>query len=84
MEANLFTDDWPDYTTVVSQEFAPRLSRVADIRFHSKRADQVMQVLNEAGLLKKTGNWQGIFCKKKKMEILHVMSCHAGLVGRGV
>ena len=66
MEANLFTDDWPDYTTVVSQEFAPRLSRVADIRFHSKRADQVMQVLNETGLLKKTGNWQGIFCKKKK------------------
>ena len=28
MEANLFTDGWPDFTTVVSQEFVPRLSEV--------------------------------------------------------
>ena len=28
MDANLFTDDWPDWTTVVSQEFAPKLSQV--------------------------------------------------------
>lgn len=29
MEANLFTDDWPDFTTVISQEFKPRLSEVS-------------------------------------------------------
>jgi hypothetical protein len=28
MEANLFTDEWPNYTTVISQEIAPRLSEV--------------------------------------------------------
>ena len=28
MDANLFTDDW-DYTTVISQEFVPRLSQVS-------------------------------------------------------
>jgi hypothetical protein len=28
MEANLFTDEWPNYTTVISQEITPRLSEV--------------------------------------------------------
>ena len=28
MEANIFVDNWPNYTTVVSQEFTPRLSEV--------------------------------------------------------
>ena len=28
MDANIFADDWPNFTTVVSQEFSPRLSRV--------------------------------------------------------
>jgi hypothetical protein len=28
MEANLFTDEWPNYTTVISQELAPRISEV--------------------------------------------------------
>ena len=63
MEAKLFTDSWPDFTTVVSQEFVPKLSTVADLRFHSKRADKVLQVLNAAELLKKMGNWQVIYCK---------------------
>lgn len=63
MEANFFTDDWPNFTTVVSQEFAPKFSTTADLRFHSKRADKVMQVLNAARLLKNTGSWQVIYCK---------------------
>ncbi len=65
MEANFFTDDWPNFTTVISQEFAPKLSNVADLRFHSKRADKVMQVLNAAKLLE-IGNWQVIHCKFTK------------------
>ena len=28
MEANFYTDEWPDFTTVISQESAPRLSEV--------------------------------------------------------
>ena len=28
MEANLFVDQWPDFNTVISQEFIPRLSEV--------------------------------------------------------
>jgi hypothetical protein len=31
MEANLFTDEWPNYTTVISQELAPRLSEVINL-----------------------------------------------------
>lgn len=28
MKANIYTDEWPKYTTVISQEFTPRLSEV--------------------------------------------------------
>ena len=28
MEAKLYTDEWPEFTTVISQEFAPRVSEV--------------------------------------------------------
>ena len=65
MDANLFTDNWPDYTTVVSQEFAPRLSVRADIRIHSKikKVDRVMQVINSANLLPSNVEWQGILCE---------------------
>ena len=28
MEANFYTDEWPNFSTIISQEFAPRLSRV--------------------------------------------------------
>lgn len=63
MDANLFTDVWPDYTTVVSQEFAPRLSQIADIRIHSKKVDSVMQVINAAELLPSIVEWQLIVCE---------------------
>ncbi len=63
MEANFFTDDWPNFTTVVSQEFPPKLSNVADLRFHSKNADKVMDVFNAVELLKEVGNWQAIYCR---------------------
>ena len=65
MDANLFTDNWPNYTTVVSQEFAPRLSQRADIRIHSKikKVDQVMQVINGAELLPSNVEWQLILCE---------------------
>ena len=28
IKANLYVDDWPKFTTVISQEFTPRLSEV--------------------------------------------------------
>ena len=28
LEANLYVDQWPEYTTIISQEFTPRLSEV--------------------------------------------------------
>ena len=28
LEANVYTDQWPNFTTVVSQEFTPKLSQV--------------------------------------------------------
>ena len=65
MDANLFTDNWPNYTTVVSQEFAPRLSQRADIRIYSKikKVDGVMQVINGAELLPSNVEWQLILCE---------------------
>ena len=70
MEANLFTDNWPDYTTVVSQEFAPRLSQRADIRIYSKikKVDCVMQVINGAELLPSNVEWQLILCESTGKE----------------
>lgn len=29
MEANLYADKWPEFTTIISQEFTPRISEVA-------------------------------------------------------
>ena len=31
MEASFYTDGWPDFTTVVSQEFKPRMSDVSQM-----------------------------------------------------
>ena len=28
IKANLYVDDWPKFTTIISQEFTPRLSEV--------------------------------------------------------
>ena len=39
------------------------LFKVADIRFHSRRVDKVMLVLNEAKLLDKSVDWQAIYCE---------------------
>ena len=82
MDANLFTDNWPDYTTVVSQEFAPRLSQRADIRIHSKikKVDRVMQVINGAELLPSNVEWQLILCESRSVPWLdkHAASSYRG------
>ena len=58
IEANVFVDQWPNFTTVVSQEFSPCISEVADIRIYTTDKQNIESLLTSAALLENTGTWQ--------------------------
>ena len=58
IEANVFVDQWPNFTTVISQEYSPCVSEVADIRIYTTDKQNIEPLLTSAALLENTGTWQ--------------------------
>ena len=57
IEAKVFVDQWPSFTTVISLELTPCLSEVADICIYTTEK-HVEPLLTSAALLENTGIWQ--------------------------
>lgn len=57
VEGRFYTDEWPDFTTVVFQCFQPRLSDVSDLYCCTSSRQQLPRVLEQARLVT-TGQWQ--------------------------
>ncbi len=55
------------YTKAWFKEFLTEFLQIADLRVYTKDKEKVMDIINEADLLEKSGKWQLINCK----SILH-------------
>ena len=58
IEANVFVDQWPSFTTVISREYSPCVSEVADIRIYTTDKQNIEPLLTSAALLENAGTWQ--------------------------
>ena len=74
IEANVFVDQWPSFTTVVSQEFCPCVSEVADIRIYTTDKQNIEPLLTSAALLENTGTWQLIYFVASEEDVEELSS----------
>ena len=74
IEANVFVDQWPSFTTIVSQEFSPCVSEVADIRIYTTDKQNIEPLLTSAALLENTGTWQLIHFVSSEEDVEELSS----------
>ena len=74
IEANVFVDQWPSFTTVVSQEFSPCVSEVADIRIYTTDKQNIEPLLTSAALLENAGTWQLIHFVSSEEDVEELSS----------
>ena len=89
VEAKVFVDQWPSFTTVISQEFTPCLSELADIRIYTTDKQNIEPLLTSASLLQNTGTWQLIHfvaseecVEELSSHLLDLFKSHASTKGK--
>jgi len=89
IDANVFVDQWPSFTTVISQEFSPCLSEVADIRIYTTEKENIEPLLTSADLLQNIGTWQLVHFVASKEEVeklssylLETFKSHTSITGK--
>jgi len=89
VDANVFVDQWPRFTTVISQEFSPCLSEVADIRIYTTEKENIEPLLTSAALLQNIGTWQLVHFVASKEEVeelssylLETFKSHTSITGK--